>query len=77
MQLRSDLDAAMVIVEHDVPLLVSIVDRLQCLVAGRTIADGRPTDVISDVAVVDAYLGRDDRAIKRSGAKATTAGPLH
>ncbi|HEV7207608.1 MAG TPA: ATP-binding cassette domain-containing protein [Mycobacteriales bacterium] len=66
--LRRQLQATMIIVEHDLPLVLGLSDRVQCLSAGRTIAEGPPTQVRSDPAVIAAYLGTDERAIARSGA---------
>ncbi len=48
---------AIVWIEHIVHILVQVVGRLVCMDAGRVIADGDPRDVMSDAAVVDAYLG--------------------
>ena len=44
-------------IEHIVHVLLQVVERLVCMVSGRIIADGDPRAVISDAAVVDAYLG--------------------
>ena len=41
-QVRADLDATVVVVEHDVPLLTGRCDRLACLAAGQVLA-GRDT----------------------------------
>jgi ABC-type branched-subunit amino acid transport system ATPase component/ABC-type branched-subunit amino acid transport system permease subunit len=67
LQLRRDLDATLVVVEHDLPLLLGISDRVQCLGAGRTLALGPPEQVRNDPEVVAAYLGADVRAVARSG----------
>jgi branched-chain amino acid transport system ATP-binding protein len=48
---------AIVWIEHIVHVLVQAVERLVCLDAGKVIADGDPDAVMSDAAVVDAYLG--------------------
>ena len=48
---------AIVWIEHVVHVLVQGIDRLICMDAGRVIADGEPLAVLSDAAVVDAYLG--------------------
>jgi branched-chain amino acid transport system ATP-binding protein len=48
-------------IEHIVHVLVQVVDRLVCMDAGRVIADGPPQAVMSNAAVIDAYLGRGAR----------------
>ena len=66
-RVQAELDAAVVVVEHDMPLVMSISDRVYCLEAGVVIAEGPPEVVRFDPAVVSSYLGTDDRAIARSG----------
>ncbi|MFE3699691.1 ATP-binding cassette domain-containing protein [Nocardia tengchongensis] len=68
LRLRRELGASMVVIEHDMPFLMSFTDRLYCLEAGRVIAEGTPTQVRTDPAVISSYLGTDERAIDRSGA---------
>lgn len=66
-RIQRDLGATVVLIEHDLPLVLSISDRMYCLGAGRVIAEGPPDAVRDDPAVVASYLGTDDRAIMRSG----------
>lgn len=44
-------------IEHVVHALLRVAERLICLASGTIIADGDPTAVMSDQAVIDAYLG--------------------
>ena len=68
--IRRELGAAMVVIEHDMPLIMGISDRVYCLEAGRVIAEGSPEAVRNDPLVVASYLGTDERVIQRSGAVA-------
>ena len=64
--------ASILIIEHDMPMVMSISDRIYCLEAGRVIAEGSPEHVRSDELVIASYLGTDTRAIQRSGRAADT-----
>jgi ABC-type branched-subunit amino acid transport system ATPase component/branched-subunit amino acid ABC-type transport system permease component len=70
LEIRRELGASMLVIEHDMPLIMSISDRVYCLEAGRVIAEGIPEAVRHDPAVVASYLGTDERAIARSGVNA-------
>jgi len=48
---------AALVVEHDLDLVVAVVDRLVVLDVGRVIADGSVDEVMADPAVRRAYLG--------------------
>ncbi|MGA4542382.1 ABC transporter permease subunit [Uniformispora flossi] len=67
-EVRRELGAALLVIEHDMPLILSLSDRVYCLDAGRVIAHGTPEAVRDDPAVVAGYLGTDRRAIDRSRA---------
>ncbi|HET6810245.1 MAG TPA: ATP-binding cassette domain-containing protein [Acidimicrobiales bacterium] len=65
--LRERTGASLVVIEHDIPLVSSISDRLLCLHLGRVLAEGAPADVLKDPAVVASYLGSDEVTVARSG----------
>jgi branched-chain amino acid transport system ATP-binding protein len=48
---------AMIVIEHKLKELMSIVDRVIVLNFGRVLLDGRPEEVVRDPRVVEAYLG--------------------
>ncbi|MCU1460055.1 MAG: transporter related [Acidimicrobiales bacterium] len=70
-EVRDHLDATVVLIEHDIPMVMSVVDRLYVLVSGSVIAEGPPSLLREDPAVIAAYLGTDERVIARSGTAAT------
>ena len=65
-QIQQELGATMVVIEHDMPMIMALSDRVYCLETGRIIAEGSPDEVRNDPRVVASYLGTDDRAIDRS-----------
>jgi ABC-type branched-subunit amino acid transport system ATPase component/ABC-type branched-subunit amino acid transport system permease subunit len=65
--------AALVVIEHDMPLLRSVVDRLIAMDQGTVIADGPTAEVLHHPAVVASYLGTTDPVTKQSAA---TGGPI-
>ncbi|HET6793177.1 MAG TPA: ATP-binding cassette domain-containing protein, partial [Acidimicrobiales bacterium] len=71
LDLRAQTNATFVVIEHDVPLVSSISDRLVCLHLGQVISEGPPRQVLDDPLVVESYLGMDEAAISRSGSART------
>jgi ABC-type branched-subunit amino acid transport system ATPase component len=74
LRIREELDASLLVIEHDMPLVMSISDRVYCLEAGKVIAAGTPAEVRADPLVVASYLGTVTEAIERSDAVLNTAG---
>jgi branched-chain amino acid transport system ATP-binding protein len=76
-RIRTQLGASVVVIEHDMPLVTSIADRLVALDQGRVLAEGAAAEVLAHPEVVASYLGTSDAVINRSGTTTGAAGAVH
>ena len=67
LDIRRATGCAMLIIEHDMPLITALSDQIVALELGRVVLQGRPDEVLADPRVISAYLGGDVSTIKRSG----------
>ncbi len=71
---RDQLDATMLIVEHDIAFIAELADRLVAMDRGAVIGNGPPADVLQLPTVGEAFLGSDPLALSRTGSVDTGTG---
>ncbi len=67
LRIRAMTGASLLIIEHDIPLLTSIADRMIALDLGQVVTIGAPADVVRNPDVVASYLGESEAVVSRSG----------
>jgi branched-chain amino acid transport system ATP-binding protein len=55
--LRTDYNATVLLIEHDMKLVMSISDHIVVINQGTPLADGTPEQIRDNPAVIKAYLG--------------------
>ncbi|HEX9547564.1 MAG TPA: hypothetical protein VF942_09520 [Acidimicrobiales bacterium] len=67
-----ELGLTLLIIEHDIPLIMGISDRIVAMADGQVIATGTPGEVRTNPRVVEADLGGSIADIERSGGASAT-----
>ncbi|MHB8641812.1 MAG: ABC transporter ATP-binding protein [Gaiellaceae bacterium] len=58
---RDEHGAGVLLIDHNVPLIMEVCDRIHVLDQGRTLAEGTPEEIRRNIDVVNAYLGGSGR----------------
>ena len=72
-KLKNELGLTLLVIEHDMPMIMGISDRIIAMADGRVICEGTPEHVMADALVAEAYLGGNIDAIERSGTRPADA----
>jgi ABC-type branched-subunit amino acid transport system ATPase component/predicted MFS family arabinose efflux permease len=67
-RIQRETGCAMLVIEHDMPLITAVSDEIIALELGAVVTRGVPDDVLTNPRVVSSYLGGDIDVINRSGA---------
>ena len=69
LRIQQELGCAILLIEHDMPLISGVSDEVVALDLGCVVTRGTPDEVLSDSRVVSSYLGGDIDVIHRSGTR--------
>jgi ABC-type branched-subunit amino acid transport system ATPase component len=66
-RIQAETACALLVIEHDMPLITGVSDRMIALELGHPIVEGTSQEVIAHPRVIESYLGGDPAVINRSG----------
>ena len=66
-EIKDQFGMTLLVIEHDIPLIMGLADRIIAMSDGQVIAVGPPNVVREDPLVVESYLGGSLSSIERSG----------
>ena len=73
-RIRDELGCSIMIIEHDIPLIRGLAERMVALDLGRVVTVGTPKEVLVHPQVVESYLGTSADQLPGS-ARAASSGP--
>jgi len=57
-RIRDEYHLTIIVVEHNMPIVMQLCERIQVLNNGEVIAEGTPDEVRNNLQVIEAYLGK-------------------
>ena len=66
-RIKYETGCTLLLIEHDMPLIMSVSDELLALELGAVVTRGAPNEVVEHPQVIASYLGTTEETIRRSG----------